>query len=91
MPAWGTFILARASWASVCGGTSMPGSGAPGTSQKNSGSFRHSCTWAWVSFGLTGSSYHVPAGIGFWVTSCLASWKACCPSNRAPAPGSVLL
>ena len=54
--------MARASWASVCGGTWMPGSGAPGTSQKNSGSFRHCCTWAWVSFGLTGSSYHVPGG-----------------------------
>ena len=29
--------------------------------------------------------------IGLVLTSCLASWKACCPSNSAPAPGSVLL
>jgi len=32
----------------------MPGSAVPGGSQKYSGWFRHSCVWAWVSFGLTG-------------------------------------
>src|SRR3981189_2285175 len=71
----------------------MPGSGAPGTSQKNSGSFRHSCTWAWVSFGVTGSSYPVPAGSGFWVTRCLASRElrgllaGVLPVEQAPRAG----